>query len=312
MNKFFSVNLNLIKKQLKPTIIVHGGCGEYSDEKVNKKLIGCKIAASLGYKSLQKTGSVLDAVENTIRYLEDNPNFNCGYGSVLNDLGEVEMDASIVDGKDLSYGGVFVIKDVAHPITLARLIMEKSSYCVLTGKGALKFAKNNGVSVLKPGALVSPQAKQLLEKSTQFGATEAGTVGCCAMDIHGNLAAGTSTGGLNKKLRGRCGDTAAAGAGTYADNSVGAVSSTGHGESCVKVCLTCNILNEISKGVPPKQAASMCLKNIQRRFKQTAGVIILTKTGDIAAAVTASRMVWVAIKDGKVFYGTKTGEVLVD
>lgn len=219
-------------------MLVHGGAGDIPDSRVNGKILGVKLSANIGYGILKNGGSVVDAVEAAVKSMELDESFNAGYGSVLNLDGEVEMDASIMIGSNLSAGAVTIVKDIAHPITLARLVMEKTPHVLLAGHGANKFAREQGIETLPEGTLVSKYALEALEdfkktgdNRTEIGAKnigEVGTVGAVAIDSEGRLAAATSTGGINGKMVGRSSDTSMIGSGTYADDLFGAVSTTGN------------------------------------------------------------------------------------
>jgi beta-aspartyl-peptidase (threonine type) len=195
------------------------------------------LAAQIGFTILENGGSALDAVEAAIRSMEVDEEFNAGYGSVLNSDGQVEMDACIMDGDTMKVGAVTGVQNIFHPITLSRKVMEKTRYNFLSPTGAMKLAKDEGFQFLPEGTLATDRAKASLEnwrrnqnQSLSEMVGEGGTVGCAAYDTFGNLAAGTSTGGLTGKMPGRIGDTPIVGGGTYADNRLGALSATGTGE----------------------------------------------------------------------------------
>lgn len=170
--------------------------------------------------------------------------FNAGYGSVLNSEGDVEMDASIMDGSSLSVGCVTGIIDILHPISVARKVMEKTPHNFLASNGAMEFAIREGFEKLPAGSLVTDKAIAAWEKwkESQIQVGGLGTVGVVAIDKYGNIAAATSTGGMTGKLPGRVGDTPLIGSGTYADNNIGGVSSTGNGEAIMKHVLTHDII----------------------------------------------------------------------
>ena len=221
--------------------MIHGGSGDVPEWRVPLKINGVKNAAIAAYKVLSAGGHAIDAVEAALRSMENDEYLNAGYGSVLNLDGEIEMDASIMNGENLKAGCVSLVHDIKHPVTLARRVMEKSnkdwsSPCFFAAHGAMTFAKENGFEILPPGALVTNFAKESLIAYKAYKATEAkqkknfgevGTVGAVAMDMHGNIAAATTTGGMTGKIPGRIGDTPQIGSGTYADNKVGGTSSTG-------------------------------------------------------------------------------------
>nr|CAI5839900.1 unnamed protein product [Callosobruchus analis] len=147
---------------MEPILLVHGGAGDIPDERVPTKLSGMKKSVQAGFQVLKAGGSALDAVEAAIRVMEDDEAFNAGYGSVLNTDGEVEMDASVMMG-NLSAGAVSIVRDIQHPISLARLVMEKTPHVMFAGSGANRFAREQGVPTVPPGSLVSESAKRSLE-----------------------------------------------------------------------------------------------------------------------------------------------------
>ncbi|CAH0750771.1 unnamed protein product [Diatraea saccharalis] len=223
---------------MKPIIIVHGGAGDIPDSRVQGKLIGTKAAVIQGYEVLLKSGSALDAVEAAVVAMENDENFNAGYGSVLNLDGEVEMEASIMSGTNLDVGAVTLIKDFPNPISIAHKVLTDSPHSLLGGDGAKRFALAKGFSTVSPESLVSHNARKALQnflKHGEFGRTEigaqdkadVGTVGAVAVDSNGFVAVATSTGGMSGKAVGRIGDTPQIGSGTYADDNIGGVSTTG-------------------------------------------------------------------------------------
>ena len=209
-----------------PTIIVHGGAGRIPKAKLPQMRAGCRQAASIGWEALAQGKSALHAVECAITALEDNPLFNAGTGSTLNSLGEVEMDAAIMDGSSLAVGAVAAVKGIKNPIQLARKVLDDQRHILLVGEGALRFARHAGISTCPPETLIVPEQKRRW-------AEKHGTVGCVARDQAGKLAAGTSTGGIFDKLPGRVGDSPLPGCGTYADDTA-AASCTGNGEAIIR------------------------------------------------------------------------------
>ena len=205
--------------EFQPSIIVHGGAGPVKDDSLASRLDGCKQAALAGWRILQQGGSALDAAEAAVVALEDNPLFNAGTGSTLNSLGQVEMDAAIMEGASLRAGAVAAVKAIKNPIKLARRLLEDGRHVLLAGEGALLFAHSLGFPECDPASLIVDSEKQRWD-------SKHGTVGCVALDRNGELAAATSTGGIFNKLPGRVGDSPLIGCGTYA-NKFGAVSCTG-------------------------------------------------------------------------------------
>ncbi|XP_064412610.1 isoaspartyl peptidase/L-asparaginase isoform X2 [Latimeria chalumnae] len=299
---------------MKPVIVVHGGAGHISDDRVNGCLLGVQQAARKGYLILQQGGSAVDAVEEAAVALEDYPMFNAGRGSVLNECGDIEMDAIIMDGKTLATGAVSAVRNIANPIKLARLVMEKTNHVLLTDQGASRFAKAMGVQEIPGETLITDYSRRRWEKNLQPGSNPVesqlgkGTIGAVAVDSKGNVACATSTGGITNKMVGRVGDSACIGSGGYADNNVGAASPTGHGETIMKVTLARLILFHMEQGMSPTQAADTALAYMQARVRGRGGVIVVNSTGDWAARFTTKQMSWAAVKDGQMRYGVYAGQ----
>ncbi|TMI97779.1 MAG: isoaspartyl peptidase/L-asparaginase [Bacteroidetes bacterium] len=232
------------------TIAIHGGAGTISKksmtpEKEAAYFKALNDALDAGYRILEKKGDALDAVKAAVIELENNILFNAGKGSVFTNTGTHEMDASIMDGKDLSAGSVAAVKNIRNPVELAYTVMKKSEHVFLIGNGAEEFAKQNGIAFEPDEYFYSEfRHKQLLKtkKSNEIALDHSvdpddkkfGTVGAVACDVNGNLAAATSTGGMTNKQFGRVGDSSIIGAGTYANNKTCAISCTGHGEPFIK------------------------------------------------------------------------------
>jgi beta-aspartyl-peptidase (threonine type) len=258
---------------LQPAIIVHGGAGQVREESLPRRLEGCKQAALAGWKILQGGGSALDAVEAAVIILEDNPLFNAGTGSTLNSLGQVEMDAAIMDGSTISAGAVAAVSGIKNPIQLARKILQDGRHVVLAGDGALRFARQAGVPEYPLQLLITDEERQRWQNKH-------GTVGCVALDKSGKIAAGTSTGGIFDKLPGRVGDSPLIGCGTYADNLAGA-SCTGIGETIIRVVMAKTALEFIHSGHHPMQAANMAVEALQEKTGGSAGLIIIDHHGRV-------------------------------
>ena len=233
-----------------PGIAIHGGAGtilrsSMTPKKEQQYTTALREALHAGYDILNRGGTALDAVEIAIKSLEDCPLFNAGKGSVYNNAGKHEMDASIMSGKDISAGAVSLIRNVKNPITLARAVMEKSEHVFLCGEGAEIFAREHHLP-FEPDTYFDTafryeqwqEAKKtdgsFLDHNVTVTDKKFGTVGAVAIDIHGDLAAGTSTGGMTNKKYGRVGDSPIIGAGTYANNNTCAISCTGHGELFIR------------------------------------------------------------------------------
>ena len=218
-------------------IVIHGGAGIILKENISKSKEDSIInkldeAISKGWELLKKGQSSEIAVIETIKILEDSPLFNAGKGSVFNNEGKVENDASIMRGNDLNAGASSGTSNVKNPITLAANIMNHSEHVFLSGKGAENFAKNRNLEIVNNEYFHTKfRYNQLLNKK---GEDKYGTVGCVAIDVNGNIVAGTSTGGMTNKKWGRIGDSPIIGAGTYANNSTCGISSTGSGEYFIR------------------------------------------------------------------------------
>ncbi|XP_050346064.1 probable isoaspartyl peptidase/L-asparaginase GA20639 isoform X2 [Nymphalis io] len=293
----------------------------YLESRVQGKLNGVKASAAAGQKILAQGGSALDAVEAAVVLMEKDEYFNAGYGSVLNLRGEVEMEASIMCGNNLDVGAVTLIKDFLHPISIAHKVLTTSPHSLLGGEGAKIFALEMGFPMVPPESLISENAKNALcefLKHGEFGRTEiglkdeggVGTVGAVAIDCNGHVAVATSTGGMSGKAVGRIGDTPQIGSGTYADDNIGGVSTTGHGESILKYCLAHSIIKLMQSGYDANTATKLAINGMTERLKNTAGAITLSKTGDVGINFSSKRMAWAYIKSNKIFFGIEKDEIL--
>ncbi|XP_041978645.1 probable isoaspartyl peptidase/L-asparaginase GA20639 isoform X2 [Aricia agestis] len=255
--------------------------------------------------------------------MEKDEYFNAGYGSVLNLRGEVEMEASIMCGQNLNVGAVTLVKKFLHPISIAHKVLTDSPHSLLGAEGAELFALEKEFPTVPPESLISENAKKALEDFLQhgvFGRTEigienkadVGTVGAVAIDENGNVAVATSTGGMSGKAVGRIGDTPQIGSGTYADNHIGGVSTTGHGESILKYCLAHSIIKLMEGGLSADEATKTAVEGMTSRLKNTAGAITLSKDGDVGMHFSSNRMAWAYIKSNKIFYGINKDQELVD
>ncbi|KAM9365634.1 isoaspartyl peptidase/L-asparaginase [Pholidichthys leucotaenia] len=300
-------------------IAVHGGAWAIPDELAKASVDGVKSAAGEGFSVLKRGGSALDAVEAAVRALEDNTVFNAGHGATLNTDGEVEADSIIMDGRTLACGAVSSIKNIANPVSLARAVMEKTPHVILTAEGANRFAQSIGISTVPSETLVTEYERREWEKHKTYltGVMEEfntkwahDTVGAVALDCAGNVACATSTGGIRNKMVGRVGDTAAPGCGGYADNHTGAVSCTGHGESILKVTLARLILSHIEQGKSVTDATQLSLQHMENRVQGAGGAIVVSPSGQWAAACTTERMAWAAVQNGVLWYGIEPNEKL--
>lgn len=279
------------------SILVHGGAGAISDDDdVPAITAGCLAAARAGHAVLAAGGSALDAVLAAVVLMEDDPNFNAGYGSMLTARGDVETDASVMRGEDGGAGAVGCLTDVKNPILLARMVMERTPHVLLVGQGAREFAVEQGVPLLPPGALVTPRARARWEKKK----TALGTVGAVARDQKGHVAAATSTGGTALKRPGRLGDTPLIGCGTYADDTLGACSCTGLGEAIIKATLARQAVETMSGGANPDAVARKLVDVDLRRFGGDGGIIVVNAQGRLGFAFNTPRMARAWVDDAGV------------
>lgn len=264
-------------------IAIHGGAGnllsenEYIEEK--SKL---EEALMSGVEILKNGGTSLEVVESVINILEDSPLFNAGKGAVFTHDGKNELDASIMDGATLNAGAVAGVTIVKNPVSAAIKVMTNSNHVLLSGKGAEQFAREQNLDIVDPSYFYTKKRWESLQKSIEED-KKMGTVGCVVLDIHGNLVAGTSTGGMTNKKYGRIGDSPIIGAGTYANNNTCAVSCTGHGEYFIRL----NIAHDISSQMeylnkPLDEAAHYTIQEKLTKLGGKGGIISVDKEGNIA------------------------------
>jgi L-asparaginase / beta-aspartyl-peptidase len=272
-----------------PAFVVHGGAGNpLPDDRASSdapRLEGVRRACAAGYRLLVAGGSALDAVEAAVRLLEDDPAFNAGTGAALTAAGDVELDASIMDGASLRCGAVAVVKDVRNPVGLARAVMERSPHVLLAGEGASAFAREVGIPAIDNAALVTPAQRARWERAVRGAAAPVrhGTVGAAARDLRGHLAAATSTGGTSLKRPGRIGDTPLVGCGTYADDALAAVSCTGHGERIIRLTLARHAADLVGRGLAPMDAAREAVRALARVGGE-GGLVLVGPTGEVGFA----------------------------
>ena len=282
-------------------LVVHGGAGTILKKNMmpeKEAAYTAKLTEALeaGYKILNNNGSALDAVSAAIKVMEDSPLFNASKGAVLNDKGYAELDASIMDGKTLMAGAVAGVRHVKSPITLARLVMEKSPHVMMVGEGAEEFGKQFNIEMVDSTYFITkPRWEQYLkmkkEQEEKNNDDKHGTVGCVALDKEGNLAAGTSTGGMMLKKFGRVGDSPIIGAGTYANNKTCAVSATGWGEFFIRLGVTRDISALMEyKNLSLKEAADDVIMKKLPALGGDGGVIAIDKDGNIAMPFNTAGM----------------------
>ena len=273
-------------------LIVHGGAGviersKLTPEKDREIRAALDRSLAAGSKVLDAGGSALDAVEASVRVLEDDPNFNAGRGSVFTYDGKIEMDASIMDGRTRAAGAVTGITATKNPISLARAVMEKSDHVFLSREGADAFSKAQGLEQAPPSYFETDFRRRQLEelKTSKVSALEVeykyGTVGAVALDSTGQVAAATSTGGMTGKRWGRIGDSPIIGAGTYADQRGCAVSATGWGEYFIRVGVAHAICSRMQLGTESAQAAADAVMAEVKQLGGDGGVIVVSPAGEM-------------------------------
>lgn len=284
---------------MNPSVIVHGGAWDIPDDLVDAHVKGCRDAASIAKDLLCRSSSALDAVEAAVASMEDDPVFDAGKGSVLNQSGQVEMDAIIIDGASLRSGAVAALRHIRNPVRVARHLMETTQFSMVAGEGALKFALANGFEECSEEDLVVGRELEdyrvfvktgVLRTRQLFSGEPQDTVGACALDKEGHVASATSTGGTWRKVAGRVGDSPIIGAGAYADDETGAASSTGWGEKIMAVVLAKTALDLLRDGRGPGKACEGGIELLARRMDGLGGLIMVDKGGSIGYHHNTPRM----------------------
>ncbi|MFN3190316.1 MAG: isoaspartyl peptidase/L-asparaginase family protein [Aureliella sp.] len=290
------------------SIVIHGGAGgnpdRWSDEYKQQRISGLSKALDLGVQRLESGGKAIDVVEEVVRLLEDDPTFNAGRGCVLNETGEHELDASIMDGQTLACGAVASVSTIRHPISLAKRVMSETKHVLLMGEGAEKFGALQGLETATADHFRTSerlnQWKAWKQRNTgaELGAILPlprrleepyfGTVGCVVVDQHGNLAAATSTGGLMGKKWGRVGDSPVIGAGNYANNASCAVSGTGVGEEFIRHNIAADVSARMLYG--DKNLAEAARESIQSLPENCGGIIAVDKQGNVVMEFNTKAM----------------------
>ena len=301
---FFIIFLILsqtILPQNKFGIVIHGGAGtilksNMTPEKEAEYTAALKHVLETGYKILNDGGTALDAVNAAINIMEDSPLFNAGKGAVLTEKGAAELDASVMDGKNLMAGAVAGVKHVKNPINLARLVMEKSPHVMLVGDGAEEFGKEFGIEMVDNSYFITKERwesyqRMLKREEERKKAEKHGTVGAVALDKNGNLAAGTSTGGMMMKKFGRVGDSPIIGAGTYANNKTCAISATGYGEYFIRLGVARDVSALMEyKNYSIDDAAKEVIMNKLSKLVGDGGIIGIDKDGNITMTFNSDGM----------------------
>ena len=291
-------------------ILVHGGAWDIPDDQVEAHENGCREAAEEGWRVLASGGSAVDAVEAAVRVMEDDPTFDAGVGAFLNAVGEVELDAAIMDGATLAAGAVAALRHVKEAIAVARAVMEHTEHVLLVGEGAALFAEAQGFQHVRTADLLvgreferwrQIQRDRGFDVRSVFAGKEPrpkGTVGAVALDARGNLAAATSTGGTPNKMPGRVGDSPLVGAGTYADNQTAAVSATGWGEGFIRLVVAKTLCDLIEQGHETEWAAEEMLRRLEERVHGVGGLIVLDREGRMVVRYNTPRMARAWVDEG--------------
>ncbi|HKD14448.1 MAG TPA: isoaspartyl peptidase/L-asparaginase [Candidatus Angelobacter sp.] len=287
-----------------PVLVVHGGAWAIPDDMVDAHLNGVRQALTTAWRLLERGGTAMDAIEVAITVMEDDDTFDAGYGSFLTRDARVQLDALMMDGATLRAGGVGCVEHIRNPIQAARLVLEKSPHVYFVAEGAERFAQEQGMKLCRNDDLVIEREVQRLkeaqakEAAGQPDLTFAGprvgcdTVGAVALDMHGNIAAGTSTGGTLNKAPGRVGDSSLIGCGCYADNQSAAVSCTGWGEPIMKLVLAKRAADRVREGRPPEYACNEAITYLKARLNGHGGIILLDGQGRFGISHNTPRMAW--------------------
>jgi L-asparaginase / beta-aspartyl-peptidase len=317
---------------LTPILLVHGGAWAIPEDAEAAHEAGVRNALEAGYRILTRGGSALDAVEAAVTVLEDDPTFDAGRGSFLTSDGRVQLDALLMDGGRMKAGGVACVERLRNPIQAARLVLEQSPHVYFVGTGAEEFANSHGMHLIDNAELVLDRERERLRVAQErqaaglADATFSGleddkdpatavpqgsglrdqgseeiedatryshdTVGAVALDVNGNLAAGTSTGGTLNKTPGRVGDSSLIGCGCYADNQSAAVSLTGWGEPIMKLVLGKWAVDRVAGGMTPDLAAHEAMDYLNNRLGGHGGIILLGPDGRFGMAYNTPAMAW--------------------
>jgi len=274
---------------MKPALIVHGGAWDWADEKDAPKSEAIREALRVGYAILQDGGSALDATEKAVNVLEDSPLFDAGIGSHLNADGVVEMDALMIDGTAHNFGAVAGVKTTRYAITLARKVMTDTAHNFIVGDGADRLAKQWGLEQLPNLAFVTDEELEAFRNDIKQDGAD--TVGALALDINGNIASATSTGGTPMKLAGRVGDSPIFGAGGYADSDFGGACATGRGEHSMRVLLSKYVVDCMMQGNDAQAASEKAMTYVESLITDSmVATISLDKHGNLGAWHTTPKL----------------------
>ena len=299
---------------MKTSIAVHGGAWDIPKDQQRGHLRGCRKAAELGHDFLERGESALDAVEAAVALMEDDPIFDAGRGSVLNQSGQVEMDAIIMDGRTLRSGSVAALRHIQNPIRVARVLMERTPYAMIAGEGALEFALANGFKECSEEDLLVGRELEdyrdfkktgVLRTHEVFAGEQRNTVGACALDKHANVAAATSTGGIPRKIKGRVGDSPIIGCGAYADDKIGAASATGWGEQIMSVVLSKTALDILKECQDPVKSSRRAINILANRVDGYGGIIMIGVKGKVGLCHNTPKMAFSYIEGARRKTGLK-------
>ena len=282
------------KKKVEFAIAIHGGAGntspdDFPEDERKKYKEKLQEALDKGTELLKSNASAIETVEQVIHIMEKSPLFNAGKGAVFTHKGTNELDASIMSGAKLDAGAVAGVKNIKSPITAAKYVMNNSKHVLLAGDGASKFAKKEGLEIVNPSYFYTEKRWKSLQ--SQLNNDKNGTVGCVVLDKEGNLAAGTSTGGMTNKKFGRIGDSPIIGAGTYANNETCAISATGHGEYFIRYTVAHDISALMEyKNLPLQKAADKVIKDKLVKAEGDGGIIAVDKFGNVTFSFNTKMM----------------------
>lgn len=284
-----------------PVVIVHGGAGHVPVDRRPLHAAGCRRAADAGLAAMLDAGDPVAAVLKAVSTLEDDPQFNAGTGACLGEDGELEFDASIMVGHDLSFGGVACLSPFRNPIDVADAVRRDGRHTLYAGPGAVRFARENGFVPVTDGSMVTESARARLER-VRAGDPEVGwagnTVGAVARGRDGRIAAATSTGGTVGKVPGRVGDSPLPGAGTYADDDSAGCSTTGIGEEIMRFVLARHACDLVRSGLPAQVAADAAVAAFGARIGGRGGLVLVGRGGDVGFARNTETMSYAIAREG--------------
>ncbi len=277
-------------------LLVHGGAGDSSGTTLDGQIEACRRAVEAAKALLEAGASALDVVQRAVEVLEDDARLNSATGGALTSAGTLELDASIMRGSDLAAGAVCSLPPFSHPVAIARAVLEDGKHVLYSAEGAVTFARAHGFNPANPTDMITAEARVALASvlANRVDTSPKGTVGAVAIDRHGHVAAATSTGGITGKQPGRVGDSAIVGAGTYADDALGAASATGQGEGILRVALCHRTLVSLATAGTPAQAAFEGLGYMKERTGAVGGLIVIGRDGQIGWARSTPSMPYAA------------------